>query len=175
MSRYYLIHERIHPLCIDKWYMMERGIDFKRISPKDCKSKGMIEITKSVVYEADTLPQMLHKIQDNMDWRFYVVTGFINSKGEMRHEKFENHRHICSLSSFIKEVCDIREQEGKLYNGELWCLDYCRELWAAPGGYGGNTLYRVEGFTEKMERAVREYMDEHGLKMGMEDVEDERI
>lgn len=168
MSKYYLIHKHVHPLCIDSWYLLERGVDFQRWQEGKSKVSKDGTITKTIqtVYQSDTIPEMLHQIQDNMDWRFYVVTGTYNSLGETRQEKYENHRGICTISGFVDEVCDIRERDGVPYGDAKWELDYITELWVCPGGYGGNTIYRVEGFTEKMNRSVRAYISEHELTMG---------
>ena len=165
MSRYYLIHESIEPIRLDRWYMLERGVDFKRIPPKESMSKsGHITTKHDVIYEADTLPDMLHQMHQAKDWRFYVVDDSYNSLGESSREKYPHHRHVCSLAGFIPEVCDIRS--ARPFMGEKWRVEYQKELWVCHGGWGGDCLYKVEGFTEKMERAVREYMAEHGLTMG---------
>ena len=168
MSRYYLIHESIEPLRLDRWYVLERGVDFTRL-PKPVAKAPHMTTYRQVIYQADTLPDMLHQMHTAKDWRFYVVDDTLSSKGEKVSEKYPHHRHICSLAGFIPAVCDIRLEGGKPYFGAKWELRYQSQLWVCHGGWGGDCLYKVEGFTEKMDRAVEEYMKEHGLTMGMED------
>ena len=175
MSKYYLIHESVEPLRLDRWYLLERGIDFLKLPTKLKESKdGSIKTTTNVIYESNSLPDMLHQIHSNKDWRFYVVSDSLNSLGHRSREKYPHHRHICSLAGFIPEVCDIRLREGKPFFDAKWEIDFQTELWVSHGGWGGDQLLKVEGFTEKMDRAVRDFLTEHNLDMGIKEADNEK-
>lgn len=122
-----------------------------------------------IIYEAEDLSDMLHQMQDNKDWRFYVVLDWIDNTGARGSTEYPHHRHICTLAGFIREVCDIRREQGKLYCGRKWKVEYCSELWYCPDGWNGSQMWKVKHFGEKMENAVFSYMEEHGLKLDMPD------
>lgn len=160
MSKYYLMCHHVIVLgrsIKDEYLLLEKGIDCKR------KPSGN---AWTCMYESDTIPEMLHKIQDQKDWRFYTVAGTISSKGSTREEKYPYHIHICSLAGFVPKVCDIRLQPGKSYFDEKWVIDYQAELWIRPGGWGGNEIFKVENFKEHMYRAVQEWIKENNLTYG---------
>ncbi len=168
MSKYYLIYKDVKVLdhhVADEWFLLERGVDYngkRKPKMKDC----------FVLYEANTIPEMLHKMQDQKDWRFYVVSGFLSSKGRKRNEEYPSHRHICPIAGFTSGVCDIRQQGGKMYFDEKWNIEYVRELFICPGGSDGEALFRIKTFTEKIERAVEEYRIKNNLEYGMAEEEE---
>ena len=161
MSKYYLMCHHVIVLdhhIKDEYLLLEKGIDCKR------KPSGN---AWTCMYESDTIPEMLHKIQDQKDWRFYTVAGTISSKGSTREETHPQYTHICSLAGFVPEVCNIRLQPGKAYFDEKWVIDYQSELWIRPGGWGGNEIFKVENFKEHMYRAVQKWIKENNLTYGV--------
>lgn len=170
--KYSLWHEEIKPFGVDKWYLLEEGVDFS-YQRGEITMQDKVIGTRTMVYEAEDIPELLHLIQDTKDWRFYVVTDSISSKGRKSSEEYPHHRHICTLAGFIPEVCDIRQQPGKHYFGEKWVVEYCSELWVCHSGWGGEEMHKVFYFTEKIERVVREYLKENNLTLGMEEDKDE--
>lgn len=167
MAKYYLMHHDIKILgnhYKDEWFLFEKGVDCnRRPNKKDW----------NILYESDTIPEMLHKMQEQKDWRFYVVSGTISSAGRTREEDYPYHRHICPIAGFIPEACDIRLQPGKMYFNEKWVIDYEAELWIAPGGWGGNEIFKVQRFKEHMYRAVQAFIAENNLEYGVSDEDKE--
>ena len=161
--KYYLMYHDIKVLdhhIDDEWYLLEKGVDYVgRYKPK--------AQNHYVLYEANSIPELLHQMQNKKDWRFYIVTGSLSSKGRKREEEYPLHRHICPIAGFIPEVCDIRLQPGEHYFGEKWVIDYVRELFICPGGLSGDKIIKVKGFTEKIERAVEEYRINNKLEFGI--------
>lgn len=172
MSRYYLFHESIKPFDRDKWYVLERGVDYSK--QKDIYMVDQKIGTRELVYKADSLPDLLHQIQNSKDWRFYVVTDRYDSRGRYSSEEYPHHRNICTLAGFIPEVCDIRIDKGKPFLGAKWEIEMCRELWVCPSGWDGEEMRKVFYFTEKMDRAVQKLIKKEKLEYGMsEDTDNE--
>jgi hypothetical protein len=158
-NKYFLVHHdhKINGVSIhQEWYLREIGVDCNRKPSGD----GI-----EVLYEAPTLPDMLHQIQNRKDWRFYTVSQTLSSRGRQRSESYPHHRHICVLAGFISEVCDLRIRD-KCFFGEKWEIEYEGELWISPFGNGGNEMYRVIGFTAAMDRAVERFRKENNLEWG---------
>ena len=114
-------------------------------------------ITADCVYAAETLPDMLHQIQDARDSRFYIAQDWIDSGRITRHKAYPHHIGINPITGVIREVCDIRTDDHP-YLAE-WEVEYISELWYRDG----DRLTKVKYFTEKMEAAVKDYIKEDGL------------
>ena len=151
MGKVFLMHQRHN----DVWYILEKDVDY--IGAWHNGKPSIYET--DVVYEAEDLPGMLHRMQDQKDWRFYVVLDWIDNEGRKRSTEYPHHRSIQTLAGFIPEVCDIRFDKNPIDKRKEWEIEYCSELWYCRDGLKGDEMIRVRYFTAKMEEAVNELID----------------
>lgn len=152
MGRIHLMHQK----SPEVWYLLEEDVDYIGASHN---GKPLI-MDAECVYSADSLWDMLHQMQNNKDWRFYVVHSWIDSKHRWRDQEYPHHRHICSIAGFIPEVCDIRLDDNP-YLAD-WKVDFCRELWVCE--LDGEHMYKVRGWKKKAGKAAFEYIKGNKLK-----------
>lgn len=126
---------------------------------KDCISEDILQ--------ADSISELLHKIQDTGDTKYYCGTDFIDSKHRTRKEMYPLHCEIHVLPGFIKEICDIRQE--RLYTAE-WSVRFVSDLWILTDEY---SMSKVRGFTEEARREAEEYIKKHNLQYE-EDTENEQ-
>jgi len=146
-NKYFLMRQK-NP---DVWYILERD-------EASAWHNGIPSIMNTdCVYAAETLPDMLHQIQEAKDSRFYVELDWINDKKETRSQKYQYQMGIHVLIGYSPEVCDF-ETNGHPYL-ENWVVNYVSSLWYRAC----ERMTKVRYFTEKMEAAVKDYIEEQGL------------
>lgn len=137
------------------WEILEEGCDYIG-AMHDGKVSHLY--TKDVC-QADTLPELLRTLQktdDNFKW--YVVTDFIDARRQTRRTEYPHHREIHLLKGFVPDVCWPRKENSYLTE---WSVRYVRELWYAASD---ERMVKVRGFEEKADRATELYIAFNGLK-----------
>lgn len=151
MGRIHLMHQK-HP---EVWYLLEEGVDYI-----GAKSNGLaVQLGSEDILQADSIAELLHKLQESKDPRWFVVLDFIDSKKRTRFEMYPHHYEIHILIGFVPEVCECRTNEN-CYLAD-WQVGYPAELWVKTDDAH---LQRVRGFTEKAQAKAHEYIRENGLE-----------
>lgn len=133
---------------ISNWHLVDLSAEE---DPKD---------TAIVEYTADSIPQMLHDIQNAKDERFFLYLEAINDRHQKRRDRYPNHYEIHLAIGFIPEVCDISDKlHDKPYDAK-WSVSYPGELWVREG----DVMQKVQGFSEKIDEDALEFIRENGLE-----------
>lgn len=106
---------------------------------------------------ADTMCELLHKLQDQKSGKWFATSGYITEKGYTREKDYPNFNEKHNLDAWIKEVCDFRIESPILKEKGRFSIRFLSDLWIQHDSY---TLKRIAGFAESMDMEVREYINE---------------
>ena len=138
----------------ENWFILEEGVDY--IGAMHDGKASMIHTVDFM--QADSMTDLLHKLQDSEDDRWYVVSDFLDSKNQTRREEYPHHRELHILTGFLPRACDF--QIDKSYISQ-WTVRYKRELWVQ---LDDSTMVKVQNFSDKMDRDLMRFIEKEGLK-----------
>lgn len=137
-----MVHKKIH-LChykdgkTDLWEIIDEDRDYIGAWHNGKVSQTFTED----VMQADSLTDLLCRIWEARDDRFYVFINTLYPDGSDRYEKYPYHMSISPIAGYIRRVVEgiiDDDSYGKSYVSELWV----RET---------DTIRKVHGFDMKSE------------------------
>lgn len=149
---------KIH-LCCQKygrenWFVLEEGVDYI-----GAMHDGKVSMIHTVDFmQADSMTDLLHKLQDSEDDRWYVVSDFLDSRNQTRREEYPHHRELHILTGYLPKACDFQIDRTYL---SKWEVRYKRELWVQ---LDDSTMVKVQKFSDKMDRDLMTFIAKEGLK-----------
>ena len=146
----------LHQIEGDIYYIVHSNEDYPVSVPFDnCNFVVHTEILEKAI----AITELLHKLQNTGDMRWYVVLDYANSNGKYRHEEYPQHQSLGKLAGYISDVCDIRKKKTS-YTAE-YEINFVSELWVKSND---NKISKVAYFEENMKQELEVYLQSHQFK-----------
>jgi len=148
-KRIHLLHQKGANEC---WYILDTETDYI-----GAIHDGKVSIIHTDdVYQADSMVDLLLQLREEDDtYKWWCVTDWLGNDGVYRHDEYKHFQSIHPMKGYIKEVCEIRVDKNCYLRD--WEVSFVSELWYRRNDY---SIFKVHDFTEKMDKLVREYVEQ---------------